>query len=113
MDITTARMGEEHPDLAQRLNNLADLLYHQVSAQSRTHLVLPSRSEPLQDTCNMTDGSTDPSSTQGKYQEAEPLYRRAMTITEKTLGVGHPDFAQRLNNLAVSLESQVRAGLVP
>jgi hypothetical protein len=35
--------------------------------------------------------------------EAEPLYRRALTISEKSLGPDHPDVAYRLNNLATLL----------
>ncbi len=37
---------------------------------------------------------------QGKYREAEPLYRRALHIREQTLGSEHPDVATLLNNLA-------------
>ena len=37
---------------------------------------------------------------QGKYAEAEGLYRRALAIREKALGAGHPDVAATLNNLA-------------
>ncbi len=37
---------------------------------------------------------------QGKYAEAEPLYRRALRIDEKTLGPVHLDLAIDLNNLA-------------
>jgi hypothetical protein len=28
---------------------------------------------------------------QGKYEEAEPLYQRALTICERVLGLGHPN----------------------
>jgi tetratricopeptide (TPR) repeat protein len=38
--------------------------------------------------------------TQGRYAEAEPLYRRALTVKEKTLGTDHPTVASSLNNLA-------------
>ena len=38
--------------------------------------------------------------TQGKYSDAEPLYRRALAIREKSLGPKHPDVATSLNNLA-------------
>ena len=58
-------LGAEHPALATRLNNLAELLR-----------------------------------ATGRYEEAEPLYRRAMSITEKVLGAEHPALAKRLNNLA-------------
>ena len=37
---------------------------------------------------------------QGKYTRAEPLYRRALTLAEKTLGVDHPELASSLTNLA-------------
>ncbi len=38
--------------------------------------------------------------TQGKYAQAEPLYRRALAIREKVLGPEHPAVATSLNNLA-------------
>jgi CHAT domain-containing protein/Tfp pilus assembly protein PilF len=38
--------------------------------------------------------------TQGNYQEAEGLYKRALTIKEKALGANDPSVAQTLNNLA-------------
>ena len=41
--------------------------------------------------------------TQGKYAEAEPLYRRALAIAEKALGPEHPDLATDLQNYAVCL----------
>src|SRR6266540_5863115 len=37
---------------------------------------------------------------QGRYDEAEPLLKRALAIREKALGAGHLDTAQSLNNLA-------------
>ncbi|MEC4869093.1 MAG: CHAT domain-containing tetratricopeptide repeat protein, partial [Jaaginema sp. PMC 1078.18] len=36
----------------------------------------------------------------GNYTEAEPLYQRALAISEQTLGSDHPDVAGSLNNLA-------------
>ena len=41
---------------------------------------------------------------QGKYDEAEPLYRRAIEIGEKALGKDHPNVAIRYNNLASLLQ---------
>jgi tetratricopeptide (TPR) repeat protein len=43
---------------------------------------------------------------QGKYAEAEPLYKRALTISEKTLGPEHPRVAAILNNLALLYKRQ-------
>src|SRR6266567_1556889 len=37
----------------------------------------------------------------GQFMEAEPLYRRAVSIREKALGPGHPDVAGILNDLAM------------
>jgi tetratricopeptide (TPR) repeat protein len=37
---------------------------------------------------------------QGRYEEAKPLYKRALIIREQVLGENHPDTAQALNNLA-------------
>ena len=44
---------------------------------------------------------------QGKYDDAEPLYKRALAIVEETSGRRHPHVASSLNNLADLLASQV------
>src|SRR5271169_6083973 len=36
----------------------------------------------------------------GDYTKAEPLYRKALAISRKVLGLEHPDTATCLNNLA-------------
>ena len=38
-----------------------------------------------------------------RLAEAEPLYRRALAIDEKSFGPEHPDVARDLNNLAALL----------
>ena len=43
---------------------------------------------------------------QGKYAEAEPLFRRALAIEEAALGTNHPDVGTTLNNLALLLQEQ-------
>ena len=48
---------------------------------------------------------------QGKYDDAEPLFKRALAIREETLGPRHPDVAKILNNLALLLGSQVMFSL--
>ncbi|MEJ2228990.1 MAG: tetratricopeptide repeat protein [Alphaproteobacteria bacterium] len=40
--------------------------------------------------------------------EAEPLYRRALAIWEKSLGAEHPNVASALNNLAGLLRATNR-----
>ena len=46
--------------------------------------------------------------TQGRYAEAEPLYKRALAIREKALGPDHPTVATSSNNLAHSYDAQGR-----
>ena len=43
---------------------------------------------------------------QGRYTEAEPLFRRALAIREKALGPEHREVAQSLNNLAALYQAQ-------
>jgi tetratricopeptide (TPR) repeat protein len=45
---------------------------------------------------------------QGKYSEAEGLYKRALVIREKVLGANHPDVGQTLNNLALVYVAQAK-----
>ncbi len=47
---------------------------------------------------------------QGRYAEAELLYKRALEIREKALGPDHPDVANSLNNLASLYDEQGRYG---
>ncbi len=44
---------------------------------------------------------------QDKYAEAEPLYKEAIAIGEKTLGKEHPDVAVWYNNLGLLYKKQV------
>ncbi|HEV2841304.1 MAG TPA: toll/interleukin-1 receptor domain-containing protein [Chthoniobacterales bacterium] len=43
-----------------------------------------------------------------QHAEAEPLFRRALSINEKTFGPEHPDVARDLNNLAYLLQATSR-----
>jgi len=43
---------------------------------------------------------------QGRYNDAEPLFLQSLEIRKRQLGTDHPDVAQSLNNLAVLYESQ-------
>ena len=46
--------------------------------------------------------------TQGQYTEAEPLFQRALAISEKRLDPDHPTLATLLNNLALLYQAQGR-----
>src|SRR5262245_46930961 len=45
---------------------------------------------------------------QGRYAEAEPLYKRALAISEKALGPDHPNVGIPLSNLALLYQDQGR-----
>ena len=45
---------------------------------------------------------------QGKYEEAEPLYRRALEISEKALGPEHPQTTQILKSYSAFLRERGR-----
>ena len=45
---------------------------------------------------------------QGRYADAEPLFKRSLAIREKALGPNHPDVATSLNNLARLYQDQGR-----
>jgi CHAT domain-containing protein len=47
-------------------------------------------------------------SAQGRYTEAEPLFKRALEIRERALGPVHPDVASSLNRLAELYNAQGR-----
>jgi tetratricopeptide (TPR) repeat protein len=43
---------------------------------------------------------------QGRYAEAEPLFKRALVIKEQQLGTDHPDTVGSLDSLAVVYQEQ-------
>src|SRR5262245_45163805 len=43
---------------------------------------------------------------QGKYSDAEGLFKHALVIREKALGASHPDVGHGLNNLAYAYQAQ-------
>ena len=44
----------------------------------------------------------------GRYEESEPLFERALTIVEKVLGPEHPEVARNLMGLALLYRVQRR-----
>jgi len=45
---------------------------------------------------------------QGRYEEAEPLYKQSLSLSQEVLGEHHPHVAQGINNLAALYSSQGR-----
>ncbi|CBJ26207.1 NB-ARC and TPR repeat-containing protein [Ectocarpus siliculosus] len=111
-------LGQEHPDVAQSLNDLAGLLRAQgkyaeaeplyEQSQAIREKVLgpehPDVATTLNDRARLLES-------QGKYVEAEPLYERCQAIYEKAFGPEHPDMAATLHNQAGLLCKQRSLGL--
>ena len=96
--VVRSRLGENHPDIASSLNNLAGLYLNQGKYEA---------AEPLfQQALELTkqlQGVNHPHVaislnnlanlyySQGKYEAAEPLYIQALEIAERVLGENHPN----------------------
>ncbi|MEJ6486604.1 tetratricopeptide repeat protein [Nostoc punctiforme UO1] len=115
LEVTKKRLGEEHPDVALSLNNLA-LLYHSQGRYSEAEplyiqaLALRRKllGEEHPDVALSLNNLALLYYSQGRYSEAEPLYIQALALTRKLLGEEHPDVALSLNNLALLYYSQGR-----
>ncbi|HMG73972.1 MAG TPA: CHAT domain-containing protein, partial [Pyrinomonadaceae bacterium] len=106
-------LGPEHPDVAQSLNNLAELYRAQGDYGRATPLC--QRSLAI---LEKALGPQHPSvatvlnnlallyRAQGDYGRAAPLFQRSLAIREKALGPEHPNVAQSLNNLALLYKDQ-------
>jgi tetratricopeptide (TPR) repeat protein len=95
--IREKALGKDHPDVAQSLNNLAELYRNQGKYAQAEPLYLralaiyekvlgkdhPSVTTSLNNLAELYRN-------QGKYAQAEPLYLRALAINEKALGKQRP-----------------------
>jgi CHAT domain-containing protein/Tfp pilus assembly protein PilF len=101
-------LGEDHPDYAQSLFNLA--AQYQALAEYAKAEPLFRRSLAIWEARLGRDHPDVAQSLnnlallyheQGQYARAEPLFRRSLQIREARLGQDHPDVAISLNNLAL------------
>ena len=60
------------------------------------------------DTLTSVNNLADLYQAQGRYGEAEPLYKRALEARERVLGKEHPDTLASVNNLAALYQAQGR-----
>jgi tetratricopeptide (TPR) repeat protein len=113
--IFESSLGEQHPNVAVALNNLAQLL------QATNRL---GEAEPLMRRALAIDeqsfGATHPNVARhlnnlaqllkatNRLTEAEPLMRRTLAIDEQSFGAIHPNVAIDLNNLAQLLKTTNR-----
>jgi tetratricopeptide (TPR) repeat protein len=115
LSATRQRFGEQHPDVANSLNNLA-LLYqaqeHYDQAEPLFFQALELRKCLLgQDHLDFGISLNNLAllyQDQGRYSEAEPLFLQALELNKRLLGQDHPDIALSLNNLAGLYHTQER-----
>ncbi|WP_414563424.1 MULTISPECIES: tetratricopeptide repeat protein [unclassified Anabaena] len=107
------RLGENHPDVASSLNNLA-LLY---KSQGRYDQAEPLLVQALEldkrllgenhpDVASSLNNLAELYRTQGKYDQATPLNLQALELDKRLLGNNHTDVATSLNNLALLYHTQ-------
>lgn len=107
-------LGDDHPDLARPLNNLAGVYLDRDDIQARNVLA---RSLAIKEKTLGPDHPNVAYSVEnlaivyrnlGNYAQAESLHMRALAIREKTLGPDHPDTALSLHGLANVYRDQAR-----
>nr|WP_218080813.1 tetratricopeptide repeat protein [Anthocerotibacter panamensis] len=114
LELRKKFLGEEHPNVATSLNNLAGLYYSQGrydEAEPLFQQALGLRRKLLgeehPDVATSLNNLANLYSSQGRYDEAEPLLQQALRLVRK-LGEEHPKVATSLNNLAGLYYSQGR-----
>ena len=115
LEVTKERLGEEHPDFAESLNNLALLYRYQGKYREAEPLYLQALElkrrllgEEHSDVALILNNLTVLYEFQGKYSEAESLCLQAWELWRRLLGEEHTRVALSLNNLAVIYDSQKR-----
>ncbi|HEY4033613.1 MAG TPA: toll/interleukin-1 receptor domain-containing protein, partial [Ktedonobacteraceae bacterium] len=126
LDICEKVWGTEHAQFATTLDNLA-LLYRSQGKYEQAELLYQrtltikekvwGTSRPSELHLDLVNGEHPEIATtlnnlallycdQSKYEQAEPLYQRALTITEEKLGAEHSSTATIVDNLANLYRSQ-------
>ncbi|MBI0400296.1 CHAT domain-containing tetratricopeptide repeat protein [Cyclobacterium marinum] len=110
--VVKKELGENHPDYATSLNNLA-MLYVRIRRYVEAERLMfmatgirktqfgenhPSYASSLSNLAGLFKRM-------GRYAKAEPLYIQVLEIRKTQLGENHPDYATSLSNLAVMYES--------
>jgi tetratricopeptide (TPR) repeat protein len=115
LDITKKRLEEDHPNVADSLNNLALLYYNQGRYEEAEPLYLQALKlrkkllgEDHPDVATSLNNLALLYKNQGRYEEAEPLCLQALELYKKLLGEDHPNVATSLNNLANLYKNQGR-----
>jgi tetratricopeptide (TPR) repeat protein len=119
LDLRRQAFGEDHPDTATAMQNLA-VLFAQTGKASQAEPLfakaLEVRRRVLGEEAPLTLSSLSSLASlyrvEGKYQQAEAISLRAIAIRSRVLGENHRDTAMSMHNLAVlyGLEGKYAAG---
>ena len=115
LSVVRDRVGQEHPDVARSLDNLASVYFQQGRYEEAESLYVealemrrkflgkqhPMVAMTLHNLANICKS-------QRRYEEAESLYVEALEMRTKRLGSKHPDLVKNLNCLASLCKSQGR-----
>ena len=107
LHIREQQLGPKHPDVANSLNNLANLYadqgkYEEAEPLYRRALTIREQQfgSEHSDVADSLNNLAILYYQQGKYTQTEPLCQRALHIWEQLLGPGHLEVSSSLNNLA-------------
>jgi len=104
------RLQPSNWQYAQRAGKLARLMGDYATAASfdetTLSLVTSAFGPDVRETATALNNLALTYQSLARYKEAEPLYRRAIEIDEKTLGKDHPSVAIDYNNLALLFQAQ-------
>ncbi|KKD36948.1 NB-ARC domain-containing protein [Limnoraphis robusta CS-951] len=113
LDITQNRLGQQHPDVANSLHNLANLYRSQGKYEQAEPLFIQALEMRRQllgqqhpDVASSLNNLALLYYFQGKYEEAEPIFIQALEMFRQLLGQQHPRVASSLNYLASLYRSQ-------
>jgi CHAT domain-containing protein/tetratricopeptide (TPR) repeat protein len=107
LEINKSVLGEQHPDYAMRLNNLA-AIYQRMGDSARAEPLFKQAleinksvlGEQHPDYATSLNNLALLYNNMGDFARAEPLQKQALEIRKSVLGEQHPDYATSLNNLA-------------
>ena len=108
LEVSKKRLGDNHPYVAQSLNNLAGVYksqgrYDEAEPlyQQALELMRHLRGEEHPYLAPTLDNLAELYRSQGRYDQAEPLYQQALRLRRSLLGKEYPAVAESLNNLAL------------
>ena len=116
LDAQERTFGREHPNTLTSVNNLANLYRARaIMARPSRFTGAPSRPESARSAgasqyAREHQRSGELYLNQGRYGDAEPLFRRGLDAQERTLGREHPNTLGSVNDLAILYLNQGRYG---